>query len=179
MTLNDLENTMVVQMRNQQLYLVITDCLPPNASKNKDIVFLSQGGYMQGTSYTFNMLMNTDDERYREWDIIKVFKRVYSNFDQNHRAPYSLKHLDSMLDLVCIWDREKDTCQEEIVNDNDFAINLDAVAYFNDEFVRFVNDWKMEISTKTYHLLRDYVHCKSKEVELKLNAPNQTESRTY
>lgn len=122
MTLNDLENTMVVQMRNQQLYLVITDCLPPNASKNKDIVFLSQGGYMQGTSYTFNMLMNTDDG---------------------------------------------------------FAINLDAVAYFNDEFVRFVNDWKMEISTKTYHLLRDYVHCKSKEVELKLNAPNQTESRTY
>lgn len=54
-----------------------------------------------------------------------------------------------------------------------------SVAYFNDEFVRFVNDWKMEISTKTYHLLRDYVHCKSKEVELKLNAPNQTESRTY
>lgn len=46
---------------------------------------------------------------------MKVFKRVYSNFDQNHRAPYSLKHLDSMLDLVCIWDREKDTCQEEIV----------------------------------------------------------------
>lgn len=82
MTLNDLENTMVVQMRNQQLYLVITDCLPPNASKNKDIVFLSQG-----TSYTFNMLMNTDDERYREWDIMKVFKRVYDNFDQNHRAP--------------------------------------------------------------------------------------------
>lgn len=39
---------MVVQMRNQQLYLVITDCLPPNASKNKDIVFLGQGGYMQG-----------------------------------------------------------------------------------------------------------------------------------
>lgn len=103
MTLNDLENTMVVQMRNQQLYLVITDCLPPNASKNKDIVFLSRGGYMQGTSYTFNMLMNTDNELYREWDI----------------------------------------------------------------------------STKTYHLLRDYVHCKSKEVELKLNAPNQTESRTY
>ena len=63
--------------------------------------------------------------------------------------------------------------------DDGFAINLDAVAYFNDEFVRFVNDWKMEISTKTYHLLRDYVHCKSKEVELKLNAPNQTESRTY
>lgn len=53
---------MVVQMRNQQLYLVITDCLPPNASENKDIVFLSQGGYMQGTSYTFNMLMNTDNE---------------------------------------------------------------------------------------------------------------------
>lgn len=153
MTLNDLENTMVVQMRNQ-LYLVITDCLPPNASENKDIVFLSRGGYMQGTSYTFNMLMNTDNELYREWDIMKVFKRVYSNFDQNHRAPYSLKHLES-------------------------AINLDAVAYFNDEFVRFVNDWKMEISTKTYHLLRDYVHCKSKEVELKLNAPNQTESRTY
>lgn len=149
MTLNDLENTMVVQMRNQQLYLVITDCLPPNASKNKDIVFLSRGGYMQGTSYTFNMLMNTDNELYREWDIMKVFKRVYSNFDQNHRAPYSLKHLESALDLVCIWDREKDACQEE------------------------------EISTKTYHLLRDYVHCKSKEVELKLNAPNQTESRTY
>ena len=63
--------------------------------------------------------------------------------------------------------------------DDGFAINLDAVAYFNDEFVRFVNDWKMEISTKTYHLLRDYVHCKSKEVELKLNAPNQPESRTY
>lgn len=60
--------------------------------------------------------------------------------------------------------------------DNGFAINLDAVAYFNDEFVRFVNDWKMEISTETYHLLRDYVHCKSKEV---VNAPNQTESRTY
>lgn len=32
--------------------------------------------------------------------------------------------------------------------DDGFAINLDAVAYFNDEFVRFVNDWKMEISTK-------------------------------
>ena len=48
--------------------------------------------------------------------------------------------------------------------DDGFAINLDAVAYFNDEFVRFVNDWKMEISTKTYQLLRDYVHCKSKEV---------------
>lgn len=125
MTLNDLENTMVVQMRNQQLYLVITDCLPPNASKNKDIVFLSRGGYMQGASYTFNMLMNTDDERYREWDIMKVFKRVYSNFDQNHRAPHSLKHLDSMLDLVCIWDREKDTCQEEIVNDNDFVSEQD------------------------------------------------------
>lgn len=125
MTLNDLENTMVVQMRNQQLYLVITDCLPPNASKNKDIVFLSQGGYMQGASYTFNMLMNTDDEYYREWDIMKVFKRVYSNLDQNHRAPHSLKHLDSMLDLVCIWDREKDACQEEIVNDNDFVSEQD------------------------------------------------------
>ena len=37
--------------------------------------------------------------------------------------------------------------------DDGFAINLDAVAYFNDEFVRFVNDWKMEISTKSYHLL--------------------------
>ena len=60
--------------------------------------------------------------------------------------------------------------------DDGFAINLDAVAYFNDEFVRFVNDWKMVISTKTHHLLRDYDHCKS---ELKLNAPNQTESRTY
>lgn len=69
--------------------------------------------------------MNTDDELYREWDIIKVFKRVYSNFDQNHRAPHSLKHLDSMLDLVCIWDREKDTCQEEIVNDNDFVSEQD------------------------------------------------------
>lgn len=126
MTLNDLENTMVVQMRNQQLYLVITDCLPPNASENKDIVFLSQGGYMQGTLYTFNMLMNTDNELYREWDIMKVFKRVYSNFDQNHRAPHSLKHLDSMLDLVCIWDREKDACQEEeIVNDNDFVSEQD------------------------------------------------------
>ena len=55
---------MVVQMRNQQLYLVITDCLPPNASKNKDIVFLSQGGYNRCIIY-FNMLMNTDDERYR------------------------------------------------------------------------------------------------------------------
>ena len=126
MTLNDLENTMVVQMRNQQLYLVITDCLPPNASKNKDIVFLSQGGYMQGTSYTFNMLINTDDELCREWDIMKVFKRVYSNFDQNHRAPYSLKHLESALDLVCVWDREKDACQEEeIVNDNDFVSEQD------------------------------------------------------
>ena len=102
MTLNDLENTMVVQMRNQQLYLVITDCLPPNAS------------------------MNTDNELYREWDIMKVFKRVYSNFDQNHRAPYSLKHLESALDLVCIWDREKDACQEEeIVNDNDFVSEQD------------------------------------------------------
>lgn len=69
---------------------------------------------------------------------------------------------------------------DEFLGENEgLAINLDAVAYFNDEFVRFVNDWKMEISTKTYHLLRDYVHCKSKEVELKLNAPNQTESRTY
>lgn len=68
MTLNDLENTMVVQMRNQQLYLVITDCLPPNASENKDIVFLSQGGYMQGTSYTFNMLMNTDNDFVSEQD---------------------------------------------------------------------------------------------------------------
>lgn len=126
MTLNDLENTMVVQMRNQQLYLVITDCLPPNASKNKDIVFLSRGGYMQGTSYTFNMLINTDNELYREWDIMKVFKRVYSNFDQNHRAPYSLNHLESALDLVCIWDREKDACQEEeIVNDNDFVSEQD------------------------------------------------------
>lgn len=70
--------------------------------------------------------MNTDDERYREWDIIEVFKRVYSNFDQNHRASHSLKHLDSMLDLVCIWDREKDACQEEeIVNDNDFVSEQD------------------------------------------------------
>lgn len=60
-----------------------------------------------------------------EWHIMKVFKRVYSNFDQNHRAPYSLKHLDSMLDLVCIWDREKDACQEEIVNDNDFVSEQD------------------------------------------------------
>lgn len=30
-----------------------------------------------------------------------------------------------MLDLVCIWDREKDTCQEEIVNDNDFVSEQD------------------------------------------------------
>ena len=43
---------------------------------------------MQGA---FNMLMNTDDERYREWDIMKVFKRVYDNFDQNHRAPPQFK----------------------------------------------------------------------------------------
>lgn len=91
MTLNDLENTMVVQMRNQQLYLVITDCLPPNASENKDIVFLSRGGYMQSTSYTFNMLMNTDNELYREWDIMKVFKRVYSNFDQKSQSTLQFK----------------------------------------------------------------------------------------
>lgn len=51
---------------------------------------------------------------------MKVFKRVYSNFDQNHRAPYSLKHLESALDLVCTWDREK-----EIVNDNDFVSEQD------------------------------------------------------
>lgn len=64
--------------------------------------------------------------------------------------------------------------------DDGFAINFRrSLLTSNDEFVRFVNDWKMEISTKTYHLLRDYVHCKSKEVELKLNAPSQTESRTY
>ena len=30
-----------------------------------------------------------------------------------------------MLDLVCIWDREKDACQEEIVNDNDFVSEQD------------------------------------------------------
>lgn len=45
---------------------------------------------------------------------------------RNHRAPYSLKHLESALDLVCIWDREKDACQEEeIVNDNDFVSEQD------------------------------------------------------
>lgn len=104
-------------------------------SENKDIVFLSRGGYMQGTSYTFNMLMNTDNELYREWDIMKVFKRVYSNFDQNHRAPYSLKHLESALDLVCIWDREKDACQEEeIVNDNEFVSEQDEYSSKEVEF---------------------------------------------
>lgn len=30
--------------------------------------------------------------------------------------------------------------------DDGFAINLDAVAYFNDEFVRFVNDWNPVIT---------------------------------
>lgn len=64
--------------------------------------------------------------------------------------------------------------------DDGFAINLDAVAYFNDEFVRFVNDWKMEISTKNLSSTKRLCSLKNlKEVELKLNAPNQTESRTY
>ncbi len=64
--------------------------------------------------------------------------------------------------------------------DDGFAINLDAVAYFNDEFVRFVNDWKMEISTKNLSSTKRLCSLQNlKEVELKLNAPNQTESRTY
>lgn len=63
--------------------------------------------------------------------------------------------------------------------DDGFAINLDAVAYFNDEFVRFVNDWKMEISTKTYHLLRDYISNKHTECPSQTNASDQTEGRTY
>lgn len=44
------------------------------------------------------------------------------------------QHLDSMLDLVCIWDREKDACQEEIVNDNDFVSEQDE---YNSKEVKF------------------------------------------
>lgn len=61
------------------------------------------------------------------------------------------------------------------------VVNLEAIAYFNENGVVFVNGDKFayEKEGELHGLLRDYISKKHTECPSQTNASNQTEGRTY
>lgn len=115
MTLNDLENTMVVRMRNEELYLVLTDVRLPANGDDKYIIFAGERGYMHSGCYTDNMLVKNQIHEIggSNWDIMEVYKRVYGNdvdFKRrdHHRGPNSIESLLDPTTLYRIWSREEE-----------------------------------------------------------------------
>lgn len=115
MTLNDLENTMVVRMRNEKLYLVLTDVRLPANGDDKYIIFAGEHGYMHSGCYTDNMRVKNlaYETSGSSWDIMEVYKRVYSSgvdFKRrdHHRGPNSIESLLDPTSLYRIWSREEE-----------------------------------------------------------------------
>lgn len=75
MTLNDLENTMVVKLRNGGLYVVFTDVriFSDNCVDKVTTIFAAEDGYMDISSYAPDMTVK--GSQYSEWDIVEVYKR--------------------------------------------------------------------------------------------------------
>ena len=125
MTLNDLENTMVVRMRNGDLYLVLTDVRLPANGDDKYTMFVSKRGFMHSGSYTNNMLVKNRVHEMggSSWDITEVYKRVYGkdpDFRRRdyHRGPNSLETMLDPNELYRIWSREEESSGTEIEQDD-------------------------------------------------------------
>ncbi|UWG73567.1 MAG: hypothetical protein [Bacteriophage sp.] len=115
MTLNDLENTMVVRMRNKELYLVLTDVRLPVNGDDKYTMFVSKCGFMHSGCYTDNMLVKNSvyEIGHSNWDIMEVYKRVYSKDvsfrrGDHHRGPNSIETMLDPDNLCRIWSREEE-----------------------------------------------------------------------
>lgn len=76
MTLNDLENTMVVKLRNGGLYVVLTDVriFCDKIVDEVTTIFAADNGYMNISSYAPDMTVKGSTNS--EWDIMEVYKRV-------------------------------------------------------------------------------------------------------
>lgn len=136
MTLNDLENTMVVRMRNKELYLVLTDVRLPAVGTDKYTIFASKTGYMHSGCYTNNMLVKNQvyEEGGSNWDIMEVYKRVYGmdadfRMHDPHRGPNSLETMLDPANLHRIWSRE-----EELQTLSHTEIEQDDTIKESDEF---------------------------------------------
>lgn len=110
MTLNDLENTMVVKLRNGGLYVVLTDVR----------IFAADNGYMNISSYAPDMTVKGSTNS--EWDIMEVYKRVYTDVEEKrkefpHTAPCGLRYLKDPKYLQSIWSRNAPEPIDDIVQD--------------------------------------------------------------
>lgn len=92
MTLNDLENTMVVKLRNGGLYVVLTDVriFCDKIVDKVTTIFAADNGYMNISSYAPDMTVKGSTNS--EWDIVEVYKRVYTDVEEKrkefpHTAP--------------------------------------------------------------------------------------------
>lgn len=82
MTLNDLENTMVVKLRNGGLYVVLTDVriFCDKIVDKVTTIFAADNGYMDISSYAPDMTVKGSTNS--EWGIMEVYKRVYTDVEE-------------------------------------------------------------------------------------------------
>lgn len=123
MTLNDLENTMVVKLRNGGLYVVFTDVriFSDNCVDKVTTIFAAEDGYMDISSYAPDMTVK--GSQYSEWDIVEVYKRVYTYIEEKrkkfpHTAPFGLRYLKDPRYLQSIWSRDVPEPMNDIVQDD-------------------------------------------------------------
>lgn len=85
MTLNDLENTMVVKLRNGGLYVVLTDVriFCDKIVDKVTTIFAADNGYMNISSYAPDMTVKGSTNS--EWDIMEVYKRVYTDVEEKRK----------------------------------------------------------------------------------------------
>lgn len=123
MTLNDLENTMVVKLRNGGLYVVFTDVriFSANCIDKVTTILAAEDGYMNISSYAPDMTVK--GSQYSEWDIVEVYKRVYTDIEEKrkkfpHTAPFGLRYLKDPRYLQPIWSRDVPEPMNDIVQDD-------------------------------------------------------------
>ena len=122
MTLNDLENTMVVKLRNGGLYVVLTDVriFCDKIIDKVTTIFAADNGYMNISSYAPDMTVKGSTNS--EWDIMEVYKRVYTDVEEKrkefpHTAPCGLRYLKDPKYLQSIWSRNAPEPIDDIVQD--------------------------------------------------------------
>lgn len=145
--------------------------------KSKGI--LSRTGWMNSQSYNEDLTLKGCPDS--PFTINKVYDRTNPYTHGKHYGPHSLN--DSLEDdLVLVWDRNSAL---DIVEDLErvveliggTVVNLDAIAYFDEEFVYFSSPLhSLAIDEEDYNTLRDYA---IKNYESGFDALNQTDSRTY
>ena len=94
MTLNDLENTMVVKLRNGGLYVVLTDVriFCDKIVDEVTTIFAADNGYMNISSYAPDMTVKGSTNS--EWDIMEVYKRVYTDVEEKRKEYPTLLLVD-------------------------------------------------------------------------------------